>query len=283
VITLSTLSVWIDESEKDDLLAVGGILVEWGKVLEVVGGWRDMKTGLNLNSWDEVKWTLPTKHKTRSLLEESGRKTRELSERAIEYISNQDMLSIVVGLMRDQRNINIWKKIWSKASVRDFYCEGLKYVLQRAVEEVVESNANGCVVICDTPSLGKQEFSMGSIKRGNKAVELKYLDWYNTGVGERPGGNKYGSLQEIGFHPSILIGDATYHDMLQIADVVVGATRSWAANVICKKDDDWLINQMNKLCTKFRSRCGKPGFWGDGLTLHPRNEELWQNLKQSLK
>ncbi len=285
---MGMLSLWVDESEKGSLLIVGGVLVEWDTVLGIIQRWREMKVRLGLDPDAEVKWNLPQGHPTRKKLEDQARTTRDLTERAIQTIVSTEMFCIV-AVMSDLRQLDWWKKIWNRASVRDFYCEGLRYVLQRAAEEVVEGEATGCVVVCDTPGLGKDEFISGSIRRGPKAVEKAYAKWYTEGIGVGPGGrHHHGALREIGFHPSILVSDATFHDMLQIADVVVGITRDWVASVQEGKSEAWLIKQMKALSRRFRSRhglssYGSPSFWGDGLILWPPQDPLRQHLQQSLR
>ena len=277
------LGLWIDESEKDSLLAVGGVLLEWKEVTAVVNKWRDMKVDLGLKPDAEVKWNLASGHSTRVALQKSNHRTKDLSEKAVQLLASSEM-SFVVVVMFEQRQIASWRKrIWPKASVRDFYCEGLKYVLQRTAEEVVETGAAGCVVVCDTPELGIREFRYSSIRRGRKAVWEKYADWYTQGVGVGPGTREHkGALQNAGFQPSILVSRATYHDMLQMADIVVGATRDWVSGIRAGKPDGWVTQQVKTLSSRFRARHGKPSFWGDGLVVWPWQNELWEDLKNSL-
>jgi hypothetical protein len=185
--------------------------------------------------------------------------------------------------MLEQRNIPLWKKLfWSKASVRDFYCEGLKYLIQRVAEEVVEAKLQDCVVVCDTPELGTKPFDLGAIRRGPRAVEKTYGDWYRHGVSVGPGRKHHGGpLADIGFHPSILIGDATYHDMLQIADVVAGVTREWVVAVRDNRANSWEVDCFKAVSVRFRTRHGNPDFFGDGFVLWPWDNELWTSLQRA--
>jgi len=282
---MDLLSVWIDESEKGDILVVSGVLCNWAAVLRIVNDWRKLKTALGLPPEAEIKWNLTSGHPTRKALEKLGKTTKELCEHAVDFIAKRDDLTCVAACMLEQRNLSLWKKLWDKASVRDFYCEGLKYLIQRAAEEVVEAKLQGCVIICDTPELGKKTFASGAIRRGRKAVEEAYQDWYRSGVGLGPGGQHYeGSLGDIGFHPSVFIGDATYHDMLQIADVVAGVTREWVSavqnNPGINPGTSWETVCFKAVSGRFRSRHGKPGFFGDGFVLWPWQNELWERLKE---
>ena len=276
------LSLWVDESEKGWALAVGGVLVNWSEVPTIVDKWRKMKEGLGLQPDHEVKWSIGREHPARKALEASGYKTHKLCEEAVRLICSLN-LCCIVAIMVEQRNMNWWKRVFGKASVRDFYCEGLKYVVQRAADEVAGAGAGGCAVICDTPGLGKKEFKFGSIRRASRAVELSYQEWHRTGVGSGPSRCSRGPLQGLGFHPSVLISDATYHDMLQLADVVVGLIAAWVDAVRKGEQKPLLIGLMKMLRGKLRAKDGLPEFWGDGFVVWPRDEELWNKLKNSLE
>jgi hypothetical protein len=282
---MGSLSVWVDESEKGDILVVAGVLAAWTAVPSIVNGWRRVKADLGLPPEAEIKWNLPSGHPARRALEQRERTTKDLCVKATVFVAGRDDLScIAVVMLEKRRDISFWRKWrWPKASVRDFYCEGLKYLIQRAAEEVVEAKLQDCVV-CDTPELGTKPFASGAIRRGPRAVEKTYGDWYRHGVSIGPGKKHHGGpLADIGFHPSILIGDATYHDMLQIADVVAGVTREWVDAVRADRADSWEVDRFKAVSVRFRRRYGNPEFFGDGLTLWPWDNELWTLLQRSVR
>jgi hypothetical protein len=283
---MSSLSVWVDESEKGDILVVAGVLVDWTKVPSIVNGWCRVKADLGLPPEAEIKWNLPSGHPTRQLLEQSRKTTKDLRVKVTDFVARRDDLScIAVVMLEKRRDISFWRKwLWPKASVRDFYCEGLKYLIQRVAEEVVEAKLQDCVVVCDTPELGTKPFDLGSIRRGPRAVEETYRDWYRHGVSVGPGKKHHrGPLAGIGFHPSILIGDATYHDMLQVADVVAGITGEWVHAVRSGRDDSWEVDCFKAVSVRFRTRHGNPDFFGDGFVLWPWDNELWTLLQRSVR
>jgi hypothetical protein len=282
---MGSLSVWVDESEKGDILVVAGVLADWAAVPKIVRDWRQVKAGLGLPPEAEVKWNLPSGHPTRQALERGRRTTKDLCVKATDFIAGRHDLTCVAVVMLEQRNIPLWKKLfWSKASVRDFYCEGLKYLIQRVAEEVVEAKLQDCIVVCDTPELGTKSFASGAIRRGPRAVEKTYGDWYRHGVSVGPGRKHHGGpLADIGFHPSILIGDATYHDMLQIADVVAGVTREWVVAVRDNRANSWEVDCFKAVSVRFRTRHGNPDFFGDGFVLWPWDNELWTSLQRSVR
>jgi hypothetical protein len=276
---MSSLSVWVDESEKGDILVVTGVLADWAAVPGLVKGWRRVKAELGLRPEAEIKWNLPPRHPTRQGLERGGRKTADLCKKATEFIAGRDDLTCAAVVMLEQR-----KSRSEKASVRDFYCEGLKYLIQRAAEEVAEAGLTDCVVVCDTPGLGTKPFASGAMRRGRGAVEKTYRDWYHRGVGVGPGKKDHrGPLADIRFHPSVLIGDATYHDMLQIADVVAGVTREWVDAVRTNHSSSWELDRFKAVSVRFRRRHGNPDFFGDGFILWPWQNQLWASLKRSVK
>ncbi|BDG17683.1 DUF3800 domain-containing protein [Thermus brockianus] len=281
---MSWLSLWVDESEKGDMLVVSGVLTTWESVCNIVRDWRRLKENFGLPPEAEIKWNLPQGHETRRLLEETGKTTRDLCEKLTDFIAERDDLTCVTAVMLEKRNLLSWKRIFPKASVRDFYCEGLKYLIQRAAEEVVEDKLQGCVVVCDTPGLGRNLFTSGTIRRGPGAVEKAYLNWYHSGAGVGPGRQHHkGPLATIGFHPSVLTGDATYHDMLQIADVIAGVTREWVNAVRDNRSSSWELDRFQRVRDRFRNRHGNPGFFGDGFVLWPWHNELWVSLQQSVR
>jgi hypothetical protein len=282
---MRSLSVWVDESEKGNMLVVAGVMADWAVVPNIVDSWRGVKAKLGLPRDAEIKWNLPSEHPTRQVLVQKRRKTKELCMKAIDFIADRDDLSCIAIVMLEQRrNLLFWRKLWSKASVRDFYCEGMKYLIQRAAEEVVEAKLLSCVVVCDTPQLGAKTFTSGAIRRGRQAIEDAYKDWYLRGVDVGPGREHHGgSLEDIGFHPSVLIGNATYHDMLQIADVVAGVTREWVDAVRANRSSSWEVNRFKAVSARFRRRHGDPDFFGDGFVLWPRQNELWASLQRSVR
>lgn len=280
---MSELSFWVDESEKGNMLAVGGIIVPVDEIPSIVKEWRSMKEKIGLEPYAEIKWTLPPDHPTRSALGHKGLKPKYLLEKAIDFIASQLAVKCAVAVMWDIRNLDKWKQQRKDASVRDFYCAGLKMALQRVAEECAEDNKKLCLVVCDEPGLGKTSFSNRSIKRGSQALEESFKEWYENGVGLGPGGqHHFGSLRELFFQPSPWRAHAKFHDMLQIADVIVGITRDWVAKIKQGKTDPWVINQIKKIQKKFRQKYGKPSLWGDGLILWPYDLNLWNKLKRSL-
>ena len=275
-------SLWIDESERDQYLAVGGFFAPIDINNKIITQWRDMKVSLGLDEDAEVKWTLSQSHPTRKQLNKIREQTKTLCERAIELISGWEEITCIVCVMKDERDRRF--RFWRKHSVRDFYCEALRYVLQRVAEEAEIQQLSQIQIVCDTPGLGNEKFYQRTIRRGRKAIFDFFKEHYKKGVDVGPGKNvSKKSLKDLGFQPSILVADATYHDMLQIADVIVGCTSAWVTSIAKDHQRKWNIEQFKLLSKRFRCRYGDPTFFGDGFILWPWQKELWTKLQQSLR
>jgi len=280
-------SVWIDESEKGKWLAVGGFWIPLEKQQDLITAWENMKKSFDLSKDAEIKWHFHERHPVRKELESKGKKTKHLLEKATKIVQDFEHITCVVCVIKDERKNPFWKRKLNNLSPRDFYCEAFKYVLQRVAEDAEYEKWGGLLIICDTPSTGgKKAISLGAIKRGHKAVFNAYRNYYKNGVGIGPS-KKFSdkALRDLNFQPSILISDATYHDLLQIADIIVGCTLAW---VDCVEKGEhsrkqWVIEQFKKISNKFRSKYGNPSFWGDGLIIWPWQHELWKDLQNSLK
>lgn len=266
-------------------MVVAGFLVDWQRVANLARDWRALKNRLGLPPHAEVKWSLPRSHPVREALRRRGRTVDDLRAQVARFVGSRTEITCLAAVMRETRNVPRWKDLLGRRpSVREFYCEGLRYMIQRVAEEVVEGCWAGCVVICDTPELGKKPYRHGTLRRGPKIVEETYQEWYLHGVGVGPGRKVYsGPLAEIGFHPSVLISDATYHDLLQIADAVAGITAEWVSVVRDAGSPPWPTHRFHLVRRQFRSKHGKPEFWGDGLVLWPWDEPLWIALRRSLE
>jgi len=242
--------------------------------------------GFGLPEDVEIKWSLSEKHPTRLLLDKLGKSTKDLAEASISFIQKREDITCLAAVMTECRSVPIWRKvIWSGASVRDFYCEGLRYVLQRVAEEVELESISQTTIVLDTPSLGKAKFSRGTIERGTRGVFERYRDWYASGVG--PGPSRAISqkpLQDLGFDPAVLVSAASYHDLLQVADVVVGCTTSWVKDIVRGARSSFATELTKQLSANFRNRYPSAGhFFGDGFVLWPMDLPLWTNLQHSLR
>lgn len=288
------LVLFVDESEQGRFLGVGGYFTQLGALLDLERGWRQMKARVGLGEDDEIKWTLPVDHPTRNKLTGLNRTTKELHEEAITYIAAND-LTIVVVVMVEQR-----KKPWygallrKRLTPRDFYCEGLRYVLQRMGEEALlnpqPSNGSKLPLLCvvDRPGLPKEPrgrvrsmLASTTIRLGEKAALDGYQVGFFQGPGEGPARRGNVPLKNLDFHSGLLMSGGSHSDALQIADVIVGCATSWVADTDVGRASSWLVDCMKQIVPRFRG--GAINMFRDGFVIWPWENQLWGALQTSLR
>ena len=244
------LAMLVDESEQGQFLGIGGYIAELVKLSYIEQSWRRMKSNIGLDPDDEVKWNLPQNHPTRRKLEAMEKKTKQLNEMMIECIAQLD-ISICVVIMTEGRGFI--RQLLGKRSVRDFYCEGLRYLLQRFAETLTESSLGDvfpflpsfCIV--DRPEGIKRlqapnwASSLKCLKKGPKAPFELYRQAMREGPGEGPKRLGNHPLRDLGSHSGLLMSHASHNDLLQIADCIVGCVTSWVHDT-GKKQSQALIS-----------------------------------------
>jgi len=286
------LAILVDESVQGQFLGIGGYIAELVKLSYIEQSWRRMKRNIGLDPDDEVKWNLPQNHPTRRRLEAMEKKTKQLNEMMIECIAQLDISICVVIMTEGRRSI---LQLLGKRSVRDFYCEGLRYLLQRFAEALTESLPEGmppilpsfCIVdqpagvkAIREPYLLNWAPSLRWLKKGQKAPFELYRKAMREGPGEGPKRQGNHPLRDLGCHSGLLVSYASHNDLLQIADCIVGCVTSWVHDTDKNKIKPWLVEQVRKVVPKFRG--GPKGMFGDGFILWPMQQELWLKLQQGL-
>lgn len=269
---MSTYELYIDESydNAQRCMAVGGFWLPCEGVNDTMRRLEEVKDKFGLVVRDEIKWSLGQGHPTRKKLDCGKVDWKTVRERLFLAICRLEWLTFVVIIMRDVRNLDKWKtSVWKKAGLEDFYCEAVRYFLQRAAEEAELSGWSRAMLICDQPNLGGQRFQHGSIYRGPQALFEAYKEWYERGVGMGPGRQRSSRpLKALRFDAAPYLSRAADHPLLQVADLVVGATLRLFLNERFARSS--LVRYG--LSLRLRRRYGHPGFWGDGLTVHPQVE-----------
>jgi len=274
----------VDESEQGELLGVGGFYAALPHLPRIEAAWREMKTrDLGLDANDELKWNLPDNHPTRLKLHASGRSGPLRNELMVDTLTSLPV-TLVCVVMRDTRNPG-WQQIIGRRHARDFYCEGLRYVLQRAGDEA-QAHAGGgepwfCVV--DRPGgltqIGLHWHSTRWLDRGLKAAHEMYRELMDHGAGQGPGG-VVPPLRQLGFASGLLVGHASHDDFLQMADCVSGAVTSLVKDVMDGTASDWLVARVRAMVPAFRG--GRGVMFGNGLVVWPMAPILWNALRARL-
>ncbi len=191
---------------------------------------------LALDPDGELKWNLPENHPTRRKLASAGRWGRARNEAMVAVIAAQPV-TLVCAVMRDVRS-PWWRQFTGHRSVRDFYCEGLKYVLQRFGDEAyARPTGEPSLCVVDRPAgLTGLEIHWRStrwLEHGLKAAHQLYRQVMTRGPGRGPRG-PVAPLRQAGFASGLLIGHASHDDLLQVADCVVGAVTSLVKDTYIK-------------------------------------------------
>lgn len=277
-----TFAAYLDESEKGRFLAVGGFFCSLESTRQVVKRWRGLKQGYRLPATQEVKWSASP-----DLLAILKNEAKQFYDDVVAAISSIDEIRCFVSVHREVRNLRWWKRnVSAKASVRDFYCEAFRYFVQRVQSRAAEESWRHVAIICDTPELGRapeRPLSGTKIRRGRNAVYETYRQFQEKGGLGVKDGKEYPPLDDSVFHPAVLVSDATYHDMLQIADCIVGCTLDWVAAVAAGEETTrGEVARFVHLSGRFlKTEYGR--IFGEGLVLWPSDEELWQKLQASLR
>lgn len=274
---------YLDESEQAPFLGIGGFYASVQYLPRIEAAWRKMKVDdLGLDPDDELKWNLPEDHSTRKKLDAAGKGGRLRNEVMIGTLASLP-LTIVCVVMRDNRGPR-WRQIIGQRSVRDFYCEGLRYALQRCGNQAYQmAGAEQWMCVVDRPEgltkLSSRSASTQWLDHGLKAAHALYREAMTNGPGRGPQGPVL-PLRQLGFGSGLLVGHASHDDLLQIADCIAGAVTSLVKDTADGKATTWLIGIVKTLVPRFRG--GRGGMFGDGFVLWPTDQALWAALMASL-
>lgn len=274
---------YLDESEQAPFLGIGGFYASTQHLPQIETAWRKMKVDdLGLDPDDELKWNLPETHSTRKKLDAAGKGGRLRNEVMIDTLTTLP-LTLVCVVMRDNRGLG-WKQIIGQRSVRDFYCEGLKYALQRFGNQAQQGgDAEQWMCVVDRPEgLTKLPIPWAStqwLDHGLKAAHVLYREALANSPGRGPQG-VVPPLRQLGFGSGLLVGHASHDDLLQIADCIAGAVTSLVKDTADGKATKWLVDLVRALVPSFRG--SRAGMFGDGFVLWPTDRNLWNALMASL-
>jgi len=262
-------SFWLDESVRDgEFIVIGGFYCRDYVIPSIVYHWREFKVQCGFDEVYELHYQ---------------KESPEIKLAIARELARWRPITLVAAAMfemrpEQNRNVLFTKKHCrsKKRTTRDFYCEGLHYILQRVAEEASLEKWDLVTVICDNPELGEVEYSDRKILLGRHAPYKKYQQWFQKGVGSGPGlKTSMSCLKDLNFQPNLLFSDPSYHDMLQIADCYVGITSKMiqVLNKGIEIEGSWK-DPLVDILGLFRNRYG----WGpyqcfnDGLIIYPRRD-----------
>lgn len=261
----------IKGAEIPDILLFGGILVDQNAESSLRVEIQDIKEKYSGDRHVPVKWNF-----------------KDL-KRFYEDNQLQDTYQVLVKSSREWR-LEIFEKL-SEFDIKLVVACIEGYSVRRDTLKSVKDD------------LTRYIFSNALMRLGLYAQETKprnvlvVLDWPDKGntkpfdveyesaliYGKTSDGNviyKSGKLEALGFSDSVTFANDKYTTMLQIADIIVGATRELIEYCLGKKDVGQGIECLRKVWSKFR---GSPhNIVGRGLIIPSGNNELMNRIKNCI-
>ena len=221
-----TYILHIDESIKEPFIGVGGFICKTADIPVIENRWAAVKNEMGLTATDELKWSMGQNHPTRIAL--SSTKWTQQAERApamAKAISEMPLIALCDVLMDKRKGIN-------RGQV-DFYRHALTWLLGRFARFLKdEASPDGPhFVVADQPPV-TQNLSKKSplqddpaymwVARRHRIAFDVYTDAYQVGFPRYYDGPP--PMAQLGLYPSLLVSHADVNPLLQIADILVGAT-----------------------------------------------------------
>jgi hypothetical protein len=290
----------LDESERGEFLAVGGLIVPTGLACGLEAGWRQLKAKYGLSAELPLKWAPPRESVER--LRAWGLNVDDIRRSVCQWlVRRSDILAL--AMVHEERRRGLLRP--GRGGVRDFYATGVAFAVQRFAKVVADPKFadRPHVVVLDSIawSRGRRSplwdnkitrFFAGSMwgskeqsivpwmAKGHTALLESYGDWHRRGIS----GFKIPPLEQSGFVSSFLEAHGDRMDMLQIADCVCGCAAELFFSVASGRPSPVATECMRTLLPVFCQATGfGTGVWGCGIVLYPPNNELWWRVRRLLE
>jgi len=289
----------LDESERGEFLAVGGLIVPTGRACDLEAEWRQLKANCGLSAELPLKWAPPRESVAR--LRAGGLNVDDIRRSVCQWVGRRSDI-LALAMVHEERRRGLLRP--GRGGVRDFYATGVAFAVQRFAEVVADPKFadRPHVVVLDSIawSRGRRsplwdnritrfhvQLMWGSkrqaivpwMAKGHKALLESYGEWHRRGFSDV----KIPPLEQRGFVSSFLEAQGDRMDMLQIADCVCGCAAELFFSVASGQPFPVARECMRTLLPVF---CRMTGFgtdvWGDGIVLYPPNDELWWRVRRLL-
>lgn len=215
----------LDESIRQDVITVAGVMLPVSGAEVVVEAWHAMKLAMGLERAAELKYTMNASHPTRQALDARGAwRQAERVPHMLRAIGHLDVL-IISNTLVDERTIREGKAV-------DFYLNAFDWCLRRFANHIqlslrYHSKGPHMVVVDMPPDPGEIEPSLRPrlldlVEHMGTATFEHYQERFLHEERFRSGGSAP-SLRMLGFAPMLAATHARHSDLHQIADVVAGA------------------------------------------------------------
>lgn len=262
---LDHTEIKIDENVKgNDTFLMGGVLISRDEEIKLCGLVKEIKARY-------VHPDLPVKYNLRDLkakydehnyteqfkvmLNDSAKWRKELFERALEFD-----FKIIIAVIQ---NLQI-----QKASPKEIKSDLLGYafvdILMRLGKELQYKKMEHIQVISDWPE-------------SNDPKPFNFNYYYGFSRGTTPKGTEFysGKLQDIGFHDTVLFASMNHSNMLQFADLIIGAARDFLTTHFDEREYSIGKELTEIILPKFR---GFPNNINYGISVSSNNQELKKRI-----
>lgn len=214
----------LDESLREDIICVAGVMLPVRGVAAAIERWHTMKAAMGLDPADEVKHSMQPRHPSRQKLDELGWTQAVRIPYMLDVVGELDVL-VIANTLVDRRTIGEGKAV-------DFYINAFDWCLRRFANHIqltMRYQLEGPhLVVVDMPP------DPGDIHPVLRPRILDLVKGMSTAAFEHyqhryledevfPSGNRAPSLRSLGFAPTLAATHARYSDLHQISDVVAGA------------------------------------------------------------
>lgn len=244
----------LDESIRGRLLSVGGFICSLDDIADVRKRWASLRQTFGLARDDELKWNWPANDPARAPVEARGWNKKRRNQAVVDALSSMP-ITLMADLLYDERG--------HSRGPLDFYRYGVDYVcVGFRCCAVYERQCPGPhIVVVDKPSPPPKP------RRGTDDSAFEWLKdreeiWhvhYRRLLWDGPKGSDSTPLYKSNFYPALLVSQAKYNRLLEIADAVSGLALDFAEyNLKGVREDgslpprSWQDQLMADLASKFR-------------------------------
>lgn len=252
------------ETKSNNTFIMGGLLIKREEEIKLCALMKEIK-GRYIHPDLPIKYNmkdLKSKYDEHNhtnefkvLLAESAKWRKELFERAIAID-----FKIVIGVVQNLQT--------HKPSQKEIKSELLGYafvdILMRLGKELQYKKLEHIQVISDWPE-------------SNDPKPFNFNYYYGFSRGTTPKGTGYycGKLQDIGFHDTVLFASMNHSNMLQFADLIIGAARDFLTTHFDDREYSIGKELTEIILPKFR---GFPNNINYGISVSSNNQELKKRI-----